>query len=159
MTQPTEAEARVALQGVERAQLRVIDRIGMPWWYWWGLALCWLGLGVLSDVDAPWWLVSGATLLVGAVHASVSQRLLAGRQRSGDVRVRAGVAGRRASAFVVAFLLGLVVATVVLALALDADGAGHPATWASGIVAIVIVLGGPRLMLAIRDDAARRAAR
>ncbi len=159
MGQPTEAEARIALQGVERAQLRVIDRIGMPWWYWWGLALAWVGLGVLSDLDVAWWIVTVATVAVGAVHASVSQRLLAGRQRSGDVRVRASVAGRRASALVVCFLLGLVAATVGLALALDADGAGHPATWASVIVAIVIVLGGPRLMVAIRDDAARRAAR
>jgi hypothetical protein len=159
MTQPSEAEARLALHGVEVAQRRVIGRIGMPWWYWWGLALCWVGLGVLSDLDAAWWIVSVATVAVGSVHASVSQRLLGGRQQGKDVRVRAAVAGRRASALVVAFLLGLVAATVALALALDADGAGHPATWASGIVAIVIVLGGPRLMLAIRDDAARRAAR
>jgi hypothetical protein len=36
MTCPT--EARVALQGAAQARQRVIDQIGMPWWYWWGLA-------------------------------------------------------------------------------------------------------------------------
>lgn len=157
MTYPNEAEARVALQGVERARQQVIEQIGMPWWYWWGLAACWVGLGVLSDLDAAWWLISIATLTVGAVHASVSQRLLGGRQRSGDIRVRADVAGRRSAFLVVGFLLGLVALTVAMALGLAADGAGHPATWASVFVAVVIVLGGPQMMAWIRADAARRA--
>src|SRR5215510_12590358 len=61
MTYPTEAEARVALHGAEQARQRVISQIGMPWWYWWGLAACWIGLGVLADLHAPWWLVAGAT--------------------------------------------------------------------------------------------------
>ena len=47
---PTNAEARVALHDVERARQRVIDQIGMPRWYWWGLAACWIALGVLNDV-------------------------------------------------------------------------------------------------------------
>ena len=51
---PSDAEARLALYGVERARQRVIDQIGMPWWYWWGLAACWIGLGVASDVADPW---------------------------------------------------------------------------------------------------------
>lgn len=157
MNYPSEAEARVALHGVERAQQRVIGQIGMPWWYWWGLAACWIGLGVLSDLNAPWWAITAATLAVGTAHAAVSQRLLGGRQKTGDVRVRADVVGRRAAMLVVAFLIGLVVLTVAVALALSADGAGHPATWASGFVAVVIVLGGPRVMTWIRDDAARRA--
>src|SRR5215831_12544607 len=108
MNYPNEAEARVALQGAERARQGVIDEIGMPWWYWCGLAAAWIGLGVLSDVGVAWWVVSIATVAVGAVHASVSQRLLGGRQRSGGVRVRADVAGRRSGLLVVAFLLGLV---------------------------------------------------
>jgi hypothetical protein len=157
MSYPSEAEARVALHGVERTRQRVIDQIGMPWWYWWGLAACWVGLGVLSDSAAPWWAVSAATLAVGAVHASVSQRLLGGRQKSAGVRVRADVVGRRAAFLVVAFLLGLVVVTIAAAFGLDADGARHPATWASVYVALIIVLGGPRVMTWIRDDATRRA--
>ena len=77
---PSEAEARVALHGVERARERVIDQIGMPWWYWWGLAACWIGLGVASDLAAAWVTVA-ATVTFGAVHSGVSSRLLAGRHQ------------------------------------------------------------------------------
>jgi hypothetical protein len=158
MTYPTEAEARVALQGAEQARQRVIDQIGMPWWYWWGLAACWIGLGVLSDLHAPWWLVVGATVAVGAGHSYVFQRLVAGRLRSGEVMVRADVAGRHAHLIVIGFLLALVGVTVALALALAADGAGHPSIWASVFVAILLLLGGPRVMDWIRERATRRAA-
>jgi hypothetical protein len=32
----------------------VIDEIDLPGWYWWGLALGWIGLGYINDVGAPW---------------------------------------------------------------------------------------------------------
>src|SRR5262249_61215262 len=98
MSYPSEAEARLALHGAEDARQRVIDRIGMPWWYWWGLAGCWVGLGVLADLQPAWWVVVGATLVVGAVHSFVFQRLLAGRRQSGDLKVRADVAARHVAA-------------------------------------------------------------
>jgi hypothetical protein len=147
----------VALHDAAQARQRVIDQIGMPWWYWWGLAGCWIGLGILSDLEAPWWVIVGATLAVGAGHSIVFQRLVGGRRRTDGVRVRADVAGRRAEVLVIAFLVGLVALTVGAALLLSADGAGHPAIWASVIVAIVILLGGPRVMAWIRDNATRRA--
>ena len=50
----SDAEARVALHEVERGRERVIDQIGMPAWYWWGLAGCWIALGVLNDVASAW---------------------------------------------------------------------------------------------------------
>src|SRR5262245_58676654 len=158
MTYPTEAEARIALHGAEQARQRVIDQIGMPWWYWWGLAACWIGLGVLADLDAPWWLVIGATVVVGVGHSYVFQRLVAGRRRTGEVKVRADVAGRHAHVVVIGFLLAIVGVTVAVALALDSDGAGHPSIWASVFVAILLLLGGPRVMAWIRDRATRRAA-
>jgi hypothetical protein len=158
MSYPSEAEARLALHGAEQARQRVIDQIGMPWWYWWGLAGCWIGLGVLTDAEAPWWVIGGVTLAVGAVHSAVFQRLLAGRQRTGDVKVRAEVAGRHAELLVIGFLVALVGVTIAAAFALYADGAGHPSTWASVFVAVLILLGGPRVMAWIRADATRRAA-
>jgi hypothetical protein len=154
---PTDAEARVAMQGVERARRRVIDQIGMPWWYWWGLAVAWAGLGVASDFGNAW-VTTVATVGVGAVHATVSQRLLAGRQRRGDVRVSASVAGSHVAALVIGFLLTLVALTVAVALVLDADGAEHAATIAGVFVGVVILLAGPRVMEAIRANAIRRAA-
>jgi hypothetical protein len=158
MSHPTETEAREALQGIEQARQRVIDQVGMPWWYWWGLAAGWVGLGVLVDLGAPWWLVMAATLAVGIGHSTVSQRVCGGRQRTGGLRVGADVTGRHAELRVIGFLLALVAVTTGTALLLSADGAGHPATWASVIVAILLLLGGPRVMAWIRADATRRAA-
>ena len=152
---PSDAEARLALHGVEQARKRVIDQIGMPWWYWWGLAACWIGLGVAADV-ANAWVTLAAMVTFGAVHSYVSWRLLAGRQRTSDLKVRADVAGRRAPALIFGFLVGLGAVTVAAALLAYADGAGHPATMASVLVAIAILLGGPRLMAAIRTNATRR---
>jgi hypothetical protein len=158
MNYPTETEARLALESARRGRQQVIDEIGMPWWYWWGLAAAWIVLGLLANFHAPWWVVTIATVGVGAAHATVSQRVFAGRQRTGDVRVRGDVAGERGMLLVIGFLVALVGVTIAVALGLSADGAGHPSIWASCFTAVLIVLGGPRLMSAIRDDATRRAA-
>jgi hypothetical protein len=154
----TDAEARLALHEVERGRQRVIDQIGMPRWYWWGLAACWIGLGVLNDL-ANAWVVAVATITFGAVHSAVSQRLLAGRRRTSGVKVRADVAGRRAPVIVFGFLIALAGVTVAAGFAAYADGAEHPGTVASVLVAVMILLGGPRVMAAIRARARAAAAR
>jgi hypothetical protein len=154
MTDPTQAEAQVALHGVAWAREQVIGQIGMPWWYWWGLAACWVGLGVMSDLGVSAWILTAATVAVGAIHSIVFNRLLGGRAGSG-VQVRRSVAGKRAEVRVIGFLLALIALTVVSALLLDWDGAGHPGTWSGIFVATVLLLGGPRVMAWIRRDAER----
>jgi hypothetical protein len=148
----TDAEARLALHEVEQGRQRVIDQIGMPRWYWWGLAACWIVLGVLNDV-ANAWVVAVATVTFGAVHSAVSQRLLGGRRRTTGVKVRADVAGRRAPVIVFGFLIALAGVTIAAGFAAYADGAEHPGTIASVLVAVMILLGGPRVMAAIRAHA------
>ncbi len=64
-------EARAALESVERQRERVLDEIGLPAWYWWGIAIGWVVLGVIADLQHPW-VTSAATLLFGAVHSSVA---------------------------------------------------------------------------------------
>jgi hypothetical protein len=147
----TDAEARLALHEVEQGRQRVIDQIGMPRWYWWGLAACWIALGVLNDI-ANAWVIAVATVTFGAVHSAVSQRLLGGRRTSG-VKVRADVAGRRAPVIVFGFLIALAGVTIAAGFAAYADGAEHPGTLASVLVAVMILLGGPRVMAAIRARA------
>jgi hypothetical protein len=56
------------------------------------------------------------------------------------------------------FLIGLAGVTVAAGFAADADGAEHPATMASVLVAVMILLGGPRVMAAIRARARGAAA-
>jgi hypothetical protein len=158
MTNPlTDAEARLALHEVERGRQRVIDQIGLPRWYWWGLAACWIVLGVLNDV-ANAWVIAVATVTFGAIHSAVSQRLLAGRRRTSRLKIRADVTGRRAPVIVFGFLIALAGVTIAAGFAAYADGAEHPGTMASVLVAVMILLGGPRVMAAIRVRATRATA-
>jgi len=149
-------EAQAALDTVERGRRRVIDEVGLPTWYWLYLAAGWIVLGVLTDSDLPL-LTTVATFVFGAVNAAAMSRVASGRHRSGNVSVRAAEAGRHTTGLVIAGLVGLGALTVALALAAQADGADHPATAASIVVAVIIVLGGPRLFEIVRRRAASAA--
>jgi len=149
----TQVEARSALDAIERGRRRVIDEIDMPRWYWWGLALGWIALGYITDLDHPW-VTSAATLAFGAIHASVAPRVIDGRHRTDQLSVRRDVAGRHLPRLVIGALLALALVTIAGALAANADGAGHPVTIASVLVAVMIVLGGPQLVAAYRRRAA-----
>ncbi len=148
----TPLEARAALDAVDRSRLRVINEIDVPGWYWWGLAVGWIGLGFITDLKHPW-LTAGATLLFGAVHAAVAPRVATGRHRTRRLSVRSDVAGRQIGRVVILAVAALGAVTVAGALAAGADGAHHPVTIASIFVAVVIVLGGPRLVAALRRRA------
>jgi hypothetical protein len=146
-------EASAALDAIDRGRRQVIDEIDLPAWYWWGLALGWIGLGVITDLKHPW-LTAAATLVFGAVHAAVAPRVASGRHRTDQVSVRAEVVGRRTARLVIGSVAALGVVTVAAALAASADGARHPVTVASVLVAVIILLGGPTLLAAIRRRAA-----
>jgi hypothetical protein len=150
--EPTPAEARAALEVVERGRLRVIEQIDVPGWYWWGLALGWIGLGVITDLAHPW-ITAVATLAFGAIHSAIAPRVIDGRRRSPQLSVRSDVVGRRLPQLVLGGLLLLAGVTVAGSLALAADGAGHPVTIASVVVAFVIALGGPQLLAVVRRRA------
>lgn len=149
-------EARAALDTVQRGRRRVIDEIDLPRWYWWGLALGWIALGYVTDLDHPW-VTSAATLAFGAVHASVAPRVIDGRHGSDRLSVRRDVVDRRLPRLVIGGLLALAAVTVGAALLAQADGARHPVAIASVVVAVAIVLGGPQLVATVRRRAAQPA--
>jgi hypothetical protein len=149
----TPQEAQAALDTVERGRLRIIDEIDVPTWYCWGLAIGWLALGVIADLDHAW-LTSVATFVFGTVHATVASRVAGGRHRSASLSVRSSVAGRHTWRLVIGALILLGMLTVALALLAQADGARHPVTAASVVVSVIIVLGGPRLFEVARRRAA-----
>jgi hypothetical protein len=143
------ADARSALAQVENARRVVIDEVDIPLWYWWALAIGWIALGVITDT-APSWVTSVATLAFGAAHSTVAPRVVSGRHGTGLLSVRADVVGKRVSRLVLGGLVGLAGLTVAGALAARADGARHPVTIASIGVALILVLGGPHLLAAVR---------
>ena len=148
------SDARLALTAVDHSREQVIAEIDMPRWYWWGLALGWIGLGFVTDLGHPW-VTAAATLAFGAVHSGVASHVLSGRHRSPQLSVRADVVGPSVAAVVIGFLLGLGAVTIALALLAEADGAGHPVTAASIVVAVALIFGGPSLMAAVRRRAER----
>lgn len=145
---PTAAEAQAALERTARAERGVAAEVGLPRGYWWAMATGWVVLGIIGDL-APWGVVAAATIAFGAGHATLAGRLLDGRRRSRQVRVSAAVAGRRTLVLVIGMLVAFVVLTVAAALALDADGAAHPAIEAGVLIAVVIALGGDQLLRAL----------
>src|SRR6476660_4525879 len=151
-------EARAALDTVEKSRLRVVDEIGLHQWYWWGLALGWIILGWVTDLNYPW-LTAAATLVFGAVHSAVAPRVINGRHRSNQLSVNADIVDRHLPALVLGGLIILAGITVAGAVAISADGTQHPVTITSIFVAVVIVLGGPRLLAAVRRRAVRSSAR
>jgi hypothetical protein len=156
MTHPiSDADARLALGSIERRRLQVIAEIDMPRWYWWGLALAWVALGVVADLAHPW-ATAAATLAFGAVHSAVAPRVLSGRHRSERLSVHGDMVSRHLPALLLGCLVGLAAVTIGLGFLANADGAGHPATMASVIVAVAIVCGGPLLMAAVRRRAEQR---
>jgi hypothetical protein len=152
----SDADARLALSSIEQRRRQIIAEIDMPRWYWWGVALGWVALGVVTDLRHPW-LTAAATLVFGAVHSAVAQRVLSGRHRSPQLSVRADVAGPHIRTLVLGYLVGLAAVTVGLGWLADADGARHPVTMASIVVAVAVVCGGPNLMAAVRRRSERTA--
>lgn len=150
----TPEEARNALDAVDRGRREVIDEVGMPRWYWWSLAFGWVGLGFVIDHGRPW-LTAAGTLAFGAAHAAMYGYVRAGRRRTPRLSVRADTVGRPGAWAVVAFLLAMAGATIGVSLLAAADGARHPVTMASVLVAVTIVLGGPAVMAEIRRLASR----
>jgi len=151
-------DAGRALDDVERRRQQVLEEISVPAWYWWALALAWIGLGVVA-VAAPAWVYVVATVGFGAAHAAVAPHVIDGRHGSRQLTVRADVVSRRTSALVIGFLVVLVVVTVGIALVADALDAPQPALIASVIVAIMVLIGGPRLLAYERHRAQKRVAR
>ena len=147
--QITPEQARAALDAAERARRQVAAEVGLPRAYWWALAAGWLALGVIGDVG-PVWLVTVATVGFGMGHSVVASRLLDGRRRTNRLQVSAIVAGRRTALTVVGMLVVLVGITIGTAMALAADGAGHPGIWAAVLVAAIVGFGGPEILRVLR---------
>ena len=154
----TPDEAQAALRTVDRERLRVIDEVDLPAWYWWALAIGWIALGVITDLKHGW-LTAIATFAFGAAHSTIAPRVIDGRRGSERLRVGRDLVGNQVSRLVLATLVGLAGVTVAASLAAGADGARHPVTMASVLVAVILVLGGPRLLAHARRRLAARPVR
>jgi hypothetical protein len=150
----SETEARLALESIDQRHRQVLAEIDVPTVYWAAVAASWAALGVLTDYG-PAWAAVAATFLFGAVHSAVAPRVISGRRGSRLLSVRGELVSRRFPLIVIGFLIVMTAATVAIALLFDADGARHPAALAGGTVAVIVFVGGPALMAALRRTAER----
>src|SRR5262245_32162828 len=109
------ADARQALDDVELRRRQVVAEIDVPAWYWWFLALGWVGLGLVTIAGIPWLSVV-ATVGFGALHSAVAPRVIDGRHGSNQLTVRRDLVTRHVRGLVIGFLMALVAVTVVVAL-------------------------------------------
>jgi hypothetical protein len=145
----SETEARLALDSIEHRRRQVLAEVNVPPWYWVLLAGGWVGLGALAQF-APTWASVAGMVAFGAGHGAASPYLLSGRRPSARVRIRGGLAGQRLPLVVIGFLVVMSLATVVVALILNADGTRHPAVVAAAGVGAVVLFGGPALVSGLR---------
>ncbi len=150
----SESEASIALGSIAQRRKQVIAEINVPPWYWAALAAGWIALGVIADYAPPWAYIAG-TVVFGAAHASIAPRVLSGRRASRELSVRGDLVNKRIPFLIIGLLVVMVAVTVVIALLLHVDGARHPATWASIVVAALLLVGGPALMSSVRRHAER----
>jgi hypothetical protein len=150
----SETEARLALESIDQRRQQVLAEIDVPPLYWAVVAASWAALGVLTDYG-PAWAVIAATFLFGAVHSAVAPRVISGRRGSRLLSVRGELVSRRFPVIVIGFLIFMTAVTVAIAILFNADGARHPAALAGGTVAVIVFVGGPALMAALRRTAER----
>jgi hypothetical protein len=150
----SETEARYALSSIEHRRQQVLAEIDVPRWYWLMMGAGWLVLGILADYGPVWATIAG-TVLFGAGHSAIARRVLSGGRGSPQLSINRELLSRRIPALIIGFLMVMTAATVGFALLLNADGTRHPAALASGVVAALVVVGGPALMAAVRRRAER----
>ncbi len=138
-------DAADALAVADHGRRQVLDRIAVPAWYWWSVALGWIVLGVITDLKHPI-VTAVATFVFGAVHASVAPRAVDGRRGHRDLSIRRDLVGRRLTAVVLGGIVALAVVTIVAAVLLSGDGARHPVTEAAVLTAVLVLLGGPAVV-------------
>jgi hypothetical protein len=156
MTNPVNHDEAVeALALVRRSREAVLAEIDVPSWYWWAVAAGWIGVGFAAQFGNTW-VVSGATLAFGALHSSIANWVVGGRQRTSQLRVRREVAGHFTPLLVLGTLCAFVVVTIVGGLIAHGAGVAHPVLVASLGVAVLIVIVGPLLMRGVRHRAKKR---
>jgi hypothetical protein len=147
---PSADEAAAALSTVEQRQRQVVDQAQLPTLFWWatGLLMMVFAAAVDSYRNHPVAIgvsvvlfVAGVLAVTGwavrrAVRAQVSSRLL-------------GPGGVLAILVFVGVDVGI---SLAVALAMQARGLTHPATTGVAIGAVLLALGGPRLMTYLRGQ-------
>jgi hypothetical protein len=145
--EPHTGEAARALAEIRRRQQQVIDQATVPGWYWWTVGALMVVLAIGVDIRST--AAIGATVPVFAVGLLAATGM-AVRGQFRQARLRNGLLDGRGVSAILSFAALIVAGTLGLAFALRAAGTHYPATLACLAGGIVMGLGGPVLMRALR---------
>jgi hypothetical protein len=143
----TTREAAAALAEVARRQEGVIDRVSVPGWYWWLVAVGMVPVGAAADKRSAAVIVP-VTVVYALAIAAVTVWLIAGGRPG--ARVSQQLLGPAGAAEIVVFVWIVVGSSLGVAFGLQAAGFGHPGTAGTLLGAILVLAGGPVLRRRLR---------
>jgi hypothetical protein len=141
------AEADRALAEIQNRQQQVIDVATVPAWFWWAVSGLMVVLAVGVDTRTP--VAIGVTVPVFVIGLLLATGAVV-RGQFRDAQLRKGLLDGRGVLAILGFVALIVGITLGTAFALRAAGVSYPATVACVIGGLVLGLGGPILMRALR---------
>lgn len=147
MESRTSIDPSIALERIRMHQLRVVDAVLIPGWYWLVIAALTVAFCAVVDARAAVW-TTVAAIGYAALVALLSSVFVFGIGRR--VRVRGELLGERGAGAIVGFVGLAVGLSLAVGFSVEAAGLGHPALSAGIVAALVLVIGGPALMRRLR---------
>jgi hypothetical protein len=147
-------EAARSLAEVRERQSRALAAGLIPNWFWWAIAALVTVFCFGIESKRPAFIAIAATVFGVGIAVSVVTVVT-----RGPAQVRNDLLGPTAGLLITCFVLGVVGVTLGVAFTLRAAGVAYPATWASLVDAVGLIVGGPILMRKLHALAAARALR
>ena len=140
-------EAGEALAEIRNRQRQVIDVATVPNWYWWAVGALMVVLAVGVDNRSP--VAIGVTVPVFVIGLlAATGAVVRGQFR--EAQLRRGLLDGRGVLAILGFVALIVGITLGTAFALRAADVSYPATLACVLGGLLLALGGPILMRALR---------
>jgi hypothetical protein len=147
---PSADEAAAALSAVERRQRHVVDQAQLPALFWWATAVLMVVFAAAVDAYRNQPIAIGVSVvlfvaaILGATGWAVRRTMLA--------QVSSRLLGVRGVLAILVFVGVDVGISLAVAFAMQSRGLTHPATTGVGIGAVLLAVGGPRLMGYLRGQ-------
>lgn len=145
-------EAAAGLDRIRATQAGLIDRVAVPPWYWWAVAVATVGLGLIVDEGGAVVVAVGACVFAVLVAGATAWVILGG----GRVQVSRELLGDAGALRIIGFVAAIVGVSLALGFGLRAAGAPFPATIATLAAGIGLAGGGPLLMRGLRRTMLRQ---
>jgi len=135
-------DAASALAEIGRRQEGVIDRVNVPGWYWWLVAVGMIPVGFAADTKMAR-IVVPVALVYAFIVAMVSVWLIVGGRPG--ARVSQQLLGPAGAVGIVLFVWVVVGASLGVAFGLQAAGFAHPGAAGTLVGAVLVIGAGPLL--------------